>query len=32
MKGIETVRKDWCGLTEKVLSKVLEFLLKEGSV
>jgi DNA polymerase I len=32
MKGIETVRKDWCGLTEKVLSKVLEFLLKEGSI
>jgi DNA polymerase I len=32
MKGIETVRKDWCGLTEKVLSKVLEFLLREGSI
>jgi len=32
MKGIETVRKDWCGLTEKVLSKVLEFLLKEKSI
>jgi len=32
MKGIETVRKDWCGLTEKVLSKVLEFLLKAGSI
>jgi len=32
MKGIETVRKDWCGLTEKVLSKVLEFLLRERSI
>lgn len=32
MKGIETVRKDWCGLTEKVLSKVLEVLLKEGNI
>ena len=32
MKGIETVRKDWCGLTEKILSKVLEFLLKERSI
>jgi len=32
MKGIETVRKDWCGLTEKVLSKVLDFLLKERSI
>jgi DNA polymerase I len=32
MKGIETVRKDWCGLTEKVLSKTLELLLKDGSI
>jgi len=32
MKGIETVRKDWCGLTEKVLAKVLEFLLKDRSI
>ncbi|MEM5875152.1 MAG: DNA polymerase domain-containing protein [Candidatus Aenigmatarchaeota archaeon] len=32
MKGIETVRRDWCNLTEKVLSKVLELLLKEGNV
>jgi DNA polymerase I len=32
MKGIETVRKDWCGLTEKVLSKVLDFLLREKSI
>jgi DNA polymerase I len=32
MKGIETVRKDWCGLTEKVLSRVLEVLLKEGNI
>jgi DNA polymerase I len=32
MKGIETVRKDWCGLTEKVLSRVLEVLLREGNI
>ncbi|MCX8190989.1 MAG: hypothetical protein N3D78_02295, partial [Candidatus Aenigmarchaeota archaeon] len=31
MKGIETVRRDWCSLTEKVLSKVLDILLKEGN-
>ncbi|MGC9058938.1 MAG: DNA-directed DNA polymerase [Candidatus Aenigmatarchaeota archaeon] len=31
MKGIETVRKDWCNLTEKVLSTVLNILLKEGN-
>ena len=32
MKGIETVRRDWCNLTEKVLFRVLELLLKEGNV
>lgn len=29
MKGIETVRRDWCDLTSKTLSDVLEILLKE---
>jgi len=32
MKGLETVRRDWCPLTTKVLSKCIEFLLKEGDV
>jgi len=32
MKGIETVRRDWCNLTERVLSTVLELLLKEGNI
>ena len=32
MKGIETVRRDWCNLTEKVLSNVLNILLKEQDV
>jgi len=29
MKGIETVRRDWCDLTSKTLYNVLEILLKE---
>ncbi len=29
MKGIETVRRDWCDLTTKVLFEVLNILLKE---
>jgi DNA polymerase I len=29
MKGIETVRRDWCDLTAEVLSKVLKIILKE---
>lgn len=29
MKGIETVRRDWCELTSKTLFNVLEILLKE---
>ena len=32
MKGIETVRRDWCDLTSKTLKKVLEILLKEQNV
>jgi DNA polymerase I len=31
MKGIETVRRDWCNLTGKVLLKALEIILKEKS-
>jgi len=31
MKGIETVRRDWCNLTGEVLLKVLEIVLKERS-
>lgn len=29
MKGIETVRRDWCDLTSKTLYNILEILLKE---
>jgi len=29
MKGIETVRRDWCDLTGKTLSNVLSIILKE---
>ncbi|MDD5416493.1 MAG: DNA polymerase domain-containing protein [Candidatus Aenigmarchaeota archaeon] len=32
MKGIETVRRDWCKLTTKTMRKVLETILKEGDV
>ncbi len=32
VKGMETVRRDWCGLTSKTLNKVLELVLKEGRV
>ena len=31
MKGIETVRRDWCDLTSETLYSVLDILLKEGS-
>lgn len=31
MKGIETVRRDWCDLVSETLSKVLEILLVEGN-
>jgi len=29
MKGIETVRRDWCGLVEETLFRTLEIILKE---
>jgi len=32
MKGLETVRRDWCPLTTKILNKCIEYLLKEGDV
>ncbi len=32
VKGMETVRRDWCGLTTKTIEKVLELVLKEGKV
>ncbi len=32
VKGMETVRRDWCGLTSKTLNKVLELVLKDGKV
>ena len=32
VKGMETVRRDWCELTSKTLSTVLEMVLKEGAV
>lgn len=30
MKGIETIRKDWCDLTSKTLMEVLNILLREN--
>jgi DNA polymerase I len=32
VKGMETVRRDWCGLTSKTLNTVLELVLKKGDV
>ena len=32
MKGIETVRRDWCPLVSEVMREVLDILLKEGDV
>lgn len=32
VKGLETVRRDWCELTSKVLNRVLEYVLKEGDI
>ncbi|MEM7820140.1 MAG: DNA polymerase domain-containing protein, partial [Candidatus Aenigmatarchaeota archaeon] len=32
MKGIETVRRDWCALTSETMNKVLDIVLREGDV
>ncbi len=32
MKGIETIRRDWCRLVTETMSAVLETILKEGDV
>ncbi len=32
VKGLETVRRDWCELTSKMLNQVLEYVLKEGNI
>ncbi len=32
VRGMETVRRDWCELTSKTLNRCLELLLKEGLV
>ncbi len=32
MKGIETVRRDWCSLTSETLEKVINTILKEGNI
>jgi len=32
VRGMETVRRDWCGLTSKTLNRCLELILKEGKV
>ncbi|MGP8337910.1 MAG: DNA-directed DNA polymerase, partial [Methanosarcinaceae archaeon] len=32
VKGMETVRRDWCELTSKTLGNVLEMVLKEGAI
>ncbi len=32
MKGIETVRRDWCPLVSKTLNNVINIILKEGDI
>ncbi|HOV81495.1 MAG TPA: DNA-directed DNA polymerase [Methanothrix sp.] len=32
VRGMETVRRDWCDLTSKTLNRCLELVLKEGKV
>ncbi len=32
MKGIETVRRDWCSLTSETMEKVIHIILKEGNI
>lgn len=32
VRGMETVRRDWCDLTSKTLKRCLELVLKEGKV
>jgi len=32
IRGLETVRKDWCNLAKELQRKVLEFVLKENNV
>jgi len=32
VRGMETVRRDWCDLTSKTLKTCLELVLKEGKV
>ncbi len=32
MKGIETVRRDWCTLTTETMNHVLQVILKEGDI
>lgn len=31
-KGIETVRRDWCGLTSETIEKVLDIILKDSDI
>jgi len=32
MKGIETIRRDWCGLTSETMSRIIEIILKQHDV
>ncbi len=32
MKGIETVRRDWCNLVSTTMNKILELVLKKGDI
>ncbi len=32
MKGIETVRRDWCSLTTETMLQVIDIVLKEGDI
>ncbi|MBI5347304.1 MAG: hypothetical protein HZB66_01700 [Candidatus Aenigmarchaeota archaeon] len=32
MKGIETVRRDWCPIVSETMNKILEIILREGDI
>jgi|Deesub1362A_J573_1020465.scaffolds.fasta_scaffold00146_16 DNA polymerase I len=32
VKGMETIRRDWCELTSNVVNRVIELVLKEGDI
>ncbi len=32
VRGIETVRRDWCNMTSKIIAQCLDLILKEGKI